>query len=53
MLAGVVVVVMSAFVPLVMSRANDTRIEDESCEETAHYGLDVALATSYHTDAVR
>ena len=40
-------------VPLVMSQATDARIEDETCEETAHYGLDVALATSYHAYAVR
>ena len=53
MLVGVAVVVMSAFVPLGVSRAANTRIEDETCEETVHYGLDVALATSYHTDAVR
>ena len=48
-----VTVVMSTFVPLVMGRAADARIEDESCEESAYYGLDVALATSYHAYAVR
>lgn len=48
-----VLFVMSALVALGVSRATNTRIEDETCEETAHYSLNVAFATSYHAYAVR
>ena len=53
MLVGVAVVVMSAFVPLGVCRATNTRIEDETCEETPHHSLDVAPASTYHADVVR